>query len=126
MPGSDSKSGDFSWNELMTTGMEGPASFYTQLFGWTTESFPMPDFDYTVLKNGEEPVGGLMLVPKEAEGVPPHWGSYVTVADTDATVKKAEDLGAQVLMGPQDIPEVGRITTIRDPLSAVINVIKYT
>ncbi len=124
MPGSDSKPGDFSWNELMTTDTEAAASFYTQVFGWTTEAFPMPDFDYTMLKRGEEPVAGLMPIPKEAEGVPPHWGSYVTVEDTDATVKKAEELGAQILMGPQDI-EVGRIATIRDPQGAVINVIKY-
>ena len=66
-----------------------------------------------------------MPIPKEAEGVPPHWGTYVTVEDVDATVKKAEELGAQVLMGPQDI-EVGRIATIRDPQGAAINVIKYS
>ena len=36
----------------MTTNPDAAASFYTQLFGWTTESFPMADFEYTMLKNG--------------------------------------------------------------------------
>ena len=51
--------------------------------------------------------------------------TYVTVDDVDATAKNAQQLGGKVLMGPQDIPTVGRFCVIQDPQGAVISAIKY-
>lgn len=120
--------GAFSWSELLTTDTAAAKAFYASLFGWQLEDMDMgPEGLYTVVKTADgEAVGGLMAMPSDATGIPPHWGTYVTVADTDATVAQAEALGARVLVPPRDIPEVGRFAVIQDPQGAVLSVIAYT
>jgi hypothetical protein len=120
--------GAFSWNELMTSDAEAALKFYQPLFGWTTETMQMPEMTYHVVKANGTSVGGVMKLPKEAAagGVPPNWGSYVTVDDVDATAKKAVELGGKIVHGPADIPNVGRFAVIVDPQGAPINVITYS
>ena len=117
--------GAFSWFELMTSDVDGAKNFYSSLFGWDTEDMPMGDMNYTVVKAGDESIGGLMPISPQAEGSPPNWGVYVTVDDVDATARKAEELGGKVLMPPTDIPTVGRFCVLQDPQGAVISAITY-
>lgn len=118
--------GAFSWCELMTTDVEAAKGFYTKLFGWDIEAMKMPGMTYTVVKTGGKGIGGIMAMPPDApKGMPPMWGSYVTVNDVDATARIAEKLGAKLLVPPQDIPDVGRFCVIQDPQGAVISAITY-
>ena len=117
--------GAFSWSELMTTDVEGARKFYSNLFGWKTEEMPMENMKYTIVKVGEEGVGGIMPIPPQAQGSPPNWGVYVTVDNIDATAKKAKELGGKVLVPPTDIPNVGRFAVLQDPQGAVISAITY-
>ena len=117
--------GAFSWFELMTSDVDGAKQFYSDLFGWQTEDMSMGDMNYTVVKVGEEGLGGLMPIPPQSEGSPPSWGVYVTVDDVDATAGKVEGLGGKVLMPPTDIPTVGRFCVLQDPQGAVISAITY-
>ncbi len=122
------QNGAVSWTELMTTDVEGAKAFYSQLFGWKLEPMPMPggEGEYTVIEVAEKtPIGGMMSLPPEAAGMPPAWGSYVTVDDVDAVAAHAVQLGGEILMGPMDIPKVGRFCVIRDPQGAVISAITY-
>jgi predicted enzyme related to lactoylglutathione lyase len=127
MDPTQTKHGQFSWNELLTTDPSASIKFYTQLFGWTTQEFPMPEFTYTIVKQSGADMGqgGIMAIPAHAKGMPPAWFSYVTVDDTDATAKQAEKLGGKIMLGPQDIPEVGRFAVIQDPQGAAICIITY-
>lgn len=118
--------GAFSWNELMTTDLDMAKSFYGQLFGWEMRDMPMPEGTYTLLKAGDREVGGMMVIPTAAAGVPPAWGSYVTVDDVDQQVTRAEALGGKVILAPKDIPEVGRFAVISDPQGAMLTMITYT
>src|SRR5205085_5103696 len=52
--------------------------------------------------------------------IPPHWNVYVTVASVDEVAKKAKSLGGQLIMEPFDVMDVGRMTTVRDPEGAII------
>jgi len=81
---------------------------------------------YTMAQKGDERAAGMMAMPKEAEGAPPHWGSYVTVEDVDASAKKAKDLGATIIVPPTDIPGVGRFCLFQDPQGATLSMITYT
>lgn len=119
--------GAFSWNELMTTDPASAKVFYAGLFGWCLEDMDMgPEGIYTVIKtaSGKE-IGGVMGMPPGSEAMPPAWGAYVTVEDADATVAKAESLGARVIVPPRDIPKVGRFAVIQDPQGASLAVIAY-
>lgn len=117
--------GAFSWCELLTTDAEEAKRFYSKLFNWTLEPAPMPGMEYTLVKYGGEQMGGIMDIPPEAKGMPPHWGVYVTVDDVDATAKLATEMGGKICMGPHDIPGVGRFCVLQDPQGAIINVITY-
>ncbi|HVN71979.1 MAG TPA: VOC family protein [Desulfomonilia bacterium] len=117
--------GAFSWCELVTPDVAAAKAFYTKLFGWDTEDMSMPGMTYTVVKAGGKGIGGIMPIPRDAKGMLPMWGAYVTVDDVDATARNAEKLGAKILMPPTDIPTVGRFCVIQDPQGAVINAITY-
>jgi predicted enzyme related to lactoylglutathione lyase len=120
--------GAFSWNELMTSDPEAALAFYTQLLGWKSEKMAMTGGDYHLLKIGDTSVGGVMAIPAPAKagGMPPNWGSYVTVTDVDATARRAVELGGQLVHAPSDIPGVGRMAVIVDPQGAALNLISYS
>lgn len=118
--------GAFSWFELMTADVEGATEFYGRLFGWTTEKMKMRSgMVYNVVKVDGEEAGGIMAMPAQAGDMPSMWGIYVTVDDVDATAEAVREMGGQVLMGPQDIPEVGRFCVFQDPQGAVLSAITY-
>jgi len=75
---------------------------------------------------GEHPVAGMMQMTEEWGDAPPHWMTYITVADCDASAKTVEELGGQVCVPPTDIPEVGRFAVINDPTGATFSIIKLT
>jgi hypothetical protein len=64
------------------------------------------------------PIGGIMALPPEAAGAPPHWLAYIGVRDVDEAARRASDLGATVHVSPQDIPDVGRFAVLADPQGA--------
>ena len=57
------------------------------------------------------------------EKVPSFWQVYFAVADADATVAKAQELGATVMMEPMDAPGIGRMAALIDPQGAGFSVI---
>jgi predicted enzyme related to lactoylglutathione lyase len=115
------KPGEFAWNELLSTDVAAAKKFYGGLFGWNPQSFPANP-DYTIFKQGEMMIGGLMKSPKP--GLPSHWLAYVTVEDVDAKVAQAKKLGAQIAMDPFDVPTVGRIAVLVDPQGAALGLFK--
>jgi predicted enzyme related to lactoylglutathione lyase/uncharacterized protein YndB with AHSA1/START domain len=114
--------GKFCWNELLTSDVAGATTFYSKLFGWKTEEFPNEGMKYLMLKKDGTNVGGLMKVPDA--NVPTHWLAYVAVENTDATVKKTQDLGGKVCKPAFDIPSVGRIAVLQDPQGATFAIIQ--
>ena len=119
------KHGAFGWTELMTPDPEAAINFYTTLFGWQTEAYPMQDMQYTVLKVGDEPIGGIMPMPPEFKGMPPVWSVYVTVDDVDATARRVASQGGKIVRPPMDIPDVGRFCVLQDPQGGTICAITY-
>jgi len=53
------------------------------------------------------------------EGTPPHWNVYFNVEDVDASVAKAEELGAKSAVPAMDVPGVGRMAMVGDPQGAM-------
>ena len=119
------KSGEFSWNELMTTDVPGAKKFYGSLFGWGMQDIKPGDMDYTMAKMGDQEVAGIMAIPDKVTGMPPCWGGYVTVDNVDALLPKVTQLGGKVIVPPQDIPDIGRFTVIQDPQGAMLSLINY-
>lgn len=119
------KHGAFGWFELMTTDVEGAKAFYSRLFGWEYETYPMPGSDYTVVKVDGAEVAGIMEMPEECQGMPPSWDIYITVEDVDALAGEVTDRGGRILRPVMDIPNVGRFCVLQDPQGAVLCAMTY-
>lgn len=114
-----------SWFETMTTDVDRATPFYSALFGWTPEVMPMPDMAYTTFKLGDAYVAGMMQIPPEMGGMPPHWGTYFTVNDVDQTARDATALGGKICAPPQDVPGVGRFCVLQSPQGVTFCAITY-
>ncbi len=119
------KPGSFCWNELYTRDVPRAQEFYSTVFGWTIDEQQMDMGPYTVFKLGDHPVAGGMNMGFLPDSVPPHWLTYFAVDNTDATVSKARELGAQILAGPQPTP-LGPMAVIQDPVGAAFAVIQLS
>ncbi len=102
----------FAWDEVYAPDPEAAARFYGDVFGWRTEPF---NEVYTLFRSGEATVGGLMTTP---EGMPPGWLAYLTTEDVDAAAAVAGEQGARTILAPTEIPNVGRVAVLVDPLGA--------
>src|SRR5262245_47795767 len=117
--------GSFYWIELGTSDTAAAKKFYSQVFGWEAMDNPIgPDEVYTIYTlKGLDVAAMYKLRPEQtSQGVPPHWGTYISVASADDAAKKAAGLGATVILEPFDVMEHGRMALIKDPQGAVFNV----
>jgi len=111
--------GSFCWDELLTSDPEAAANFYASLFGYAVESMDMgPNGTYRILKSGDRQRAGIMQMPPEIPHT--HWFTYIAVNNVDESTQKAQELGANVMVGPQNIPNIGRFSAINDPTGAVV------
>jgi predicted enzyme related to lactoylglutathione lyase len=112
----------FFWCELHTVDPAKALSFYEQVLGFTHETLDTGGTGYHVLSKGG--VGRAGVTGHLPSDVPSHWLPYVAVDDPDATAARAGRLGGTILVGPADIPGVGRFAVLQDPTSAVLAVMK--
>ena len=110
--------GTLIWNELLTDDGQAAADFYAAVFGLASELSDMGGSPYTLLKVGDDMVGGSM--PPPMEGIPNHWHVYFAVEDIDAALAKARELGGNVVNGPMPTP-IGPMATLSDPQGAVFS-----
>ena len=114
--------GTFSWVDLATTDTGAAKSFYSGLFGWAFEDNPIPEGGtYTMCRINGTDVAAIAGQREEerSQGIPPHWNSYVTVDDLDASTAKASDLGGNVILPPFDVLDAGHMAVVADPEGAV-------
>jgi len=114
--------GVFVWDELGTQDVAAAESFYNAVFGWTTKDMGEEYGGYKIFELGETQVGGMMQLPDAS--MPSGWAPYVAVEDVDATVAKSQELGGSTLLEPMDVPNVGRIAYLKDPVGAVFGILK--
>ena len=110
--------------ELNTSDLGKAKDFYSELFDWTLEPTQMPGDagEYTMIKSGSGPGGGMMKHPMP--GAPSMWLPYVSVDDINAATEKARSLGANIIIGPHEIPNVGWFTIFQDPTGAALALFK--
>ena len=118
------ETGAVCWQELLTNDTSKSKDFYTGLVGWSATEMPMPGMDYTIFNNGEKQAGGMFAIDPNWGPIPPNWTVYFAVDNCDATTAQITSLGGKVLMGPSDIPGVGRFATCQDPQGGAFAVLQ--
>jgi predicted enzyme related to lactoylglutathione lyase len=111
-----------SWIDLQTSDQAAAKTFYTELFGWTYDDQPMDEGAVYSLANlkGKNVAAIAPLGDQAAAGVPPHWNTYVTVTDVDASAEIAQKAGGTLFAGPFDVMDAGRMAVVADPTGAVV------
>jgi predicted enzyme related to lactoylglutathione lyase len=111
--------------ELGTSDAAAAKKFYSELFGWHAVDAPAgPNMIYTLLQIEGKNVGALYELneAQKGQGTPPNWLSYISVSSADETTAKAQQLGGNVMMGPFDVFDLGRMSVLQDPTGAVFAV----
>jgi predicted enzyme related to lactoylglutathione lyase len=112
----------FTHVELNTTDLNKAKAFYSKLFDWKLEEFPMENGSYTMINVGEGTGGGMMTHP--VPGAPSMWLAYVLVDDIKAATQKAKSLGATVMKDVTEVMDAGWLSIITDPTGAPLGLWK--
>ena len=113
-----------SWVDLATTDPDGAKRFYGGLFGWSFRDDPAGEAGiYTMcLLNGRSVAGLNEMAPDQrAAGMPPHWATYITVANAAETATRAAAAGGTVVAPAFDVEDAGRMTIVQDPAGAFVS-----
>lgn len=86
--------------ELHTADLARACGFYQRLFGWRPERIELPSGTYEALGMGDGVDGGVV----ECSTAQALWLPYVQVDDAAAATRRAEELGAEVLLEPREGP----------------------
>lgn len=114
--------GVFCWSELCTQNWAAAKAFYTQLFDWQSDDQPITEgMYYTMLQKQGDDIAAMYQMPAEQaqEQVPSHWLNYIAVDDVDSMAEKARALGAEIIAGPHDVMDAGRMVMICEPGGAL-------
>ncbi|NKX54277.1 VOC family protein [Arthrobacter mobilis] len=117
--------GTLVWSELHTREYQAARDFYAKVFGYSYEDLGDTDeFRYATFKRADgEAAGGFYDDRSIPAGAPNYWLAWFAVEDVDASVAKAQDLGAQALFPPTDSP-YGRMSILAGAQGEVFAVIK--
>lgn len=118
----ESRLGYFCWVELCSSDWQSGKAFYQQLFDWQVlDQQITADSYYTMLQKGTDDLAAMYQMTSEQKdnGMQSHWLSYIAVENTDESVQKAQQLGADVIIAPHDIPGAGRMAMLQEPGGAI-------
>ncbi|MBV9041267.1 MAG: VOC family protein [Acidimicrobiia bacterium] len=107
------------WVDLMTSDPGRSRDFYSQLFGWAAEDGD-PQFGgyFNFSKDGSWIAGGMPRGDDHSR--PEVWSIYLCTDDAQKTVDAASDNGAQVIVPPMPVGDLGTMFFLVDPGGAAI------
>jgi uncharacterized protein len=115
----------FCWIELATTELARAQRYYDRILDWQPRSMGLATpsgapIHYQCFWRGERVVGGFYehVGGARASAAGAHWKGYVAVADAERALRRAEELGARVLVPPLDLLDFGRFALLADPQHA--------
>lgn len=109
------------WVDLGTPDIPTAIGFYSSQFGWD-------------IAHGGPEVGGYSMAQLDGRnvaaigpltgppGTPSAWATYFASADAGATAARITSAGGQVVMGPMDIMDAGRVLVATDVTGATFGV----
>jgi predicted enzyme related to lactoylglutathione lyase len=98
--------------QMLSKSPDDTAKFYCQLFGWTVNAKNPIGYRRIATGAKEGIQGGIWPAPPEA---PNFVQLFVGVADVNASVKNAQQLGAKVIIPPTMLPEGDEMAVLLDP-----------
>ncbi len=110
------------WHELNCHDVRAAIAFYGRVHGWKFDSIKLEDGSiYWIGRRDGVPVCGISrLDPHRHADVPPHWMTYMAVADIEAARRAALFHGGGVLREVFHVPGFGRLAVLTDPMDTLV------
>jgi uncharacterized protein len=106
-----------SWFEIIGGDAARLHGFYADLFGWKIDA--NNEMKYGMVSDGDAGIGGG--IGPDPEGGPGYVTFYIAVDDIHASMAKAQQLGATVVMPPTTLPDFGvTFALFADPAGHVV------
>ncbi len=116
--------GTFCWADNSSTNVDAAKRFYQAVMGWGVEDIPIgSDMFYSMFSCQGKHVAAISAMQPEmqAQGIPSHWNSYISVDNVDTLAEKVITLGGKVVAEPFDVFDSGRMMVIQDPSGATVS-----
>jgi predicted enzyme related to lactoylglutathione lyase len=105
------------WADLWTSDVEGSRAFYSEVFGWEAQE-ANPEFGgYFMFTRDGVPVAGAMGDMGDMRATDT-WKIYLNTPDLVKTLAKASEEGAEVMLPPMEIADLGTQAVLADPTGA--------
>jgi predicted enzyme related to lactoylglutathione lyase len=115
----------FIWHELVTADQRTSGEFYSQLFGWVRKEVDAGRFGtYTLFQKDGRDVAGMMNPTPDTPVKGSYWHAYIAVENVDECAMRAPSIGGSVLVAPHDVPDVGRVCVVADPMGALAHLMQ--
>jgi hypothetical protein len=106
------------WIDLGTSDIARSNAFYASVFGWSIEPGPPEAGGYSMARLDGRNVAGIGPI-MGPPGTPSTWSTYFAVTDADAAAARVTGAGGQLISGPMDVMDVGRLVVAADVTGAV-------
>jgi predicted enzyme related to lactoylglutathione lyase len=109
------------WVDLGASDIPKAIGFYSAQFGWEIEPGGAEVGGYSIARLAGRQVaaiGPIMGPP----GAPSSWTTYIAAADADAAADRIAAAGGQIVMGPMDVMDEGRLVVASDVTGAIFGV----
>ncbi|GAA1957289.1 VOC family protein [Kitasatospora viridis] len=107
------------WVDLTCTDIGKAMAFYQGLFGWEYTDTGEAGGHYRLASMRGTRVAGLSPEPTASH---PQWTTYLAADDADAVAERVRDSGGEVLLGPLDVLDQGRMAMAQDPAGALFGI----
>ena len=107
--------------QILSNAPDESANFYSSLFGWTVNTDN--PLGYREINTGSNKgiQGGIWPAPPQATGFVQ---LFVEVTDLTACVRRAQALGAKLIIPPTSLPAGGELAVLHDPQGIPFGVMK--
>ena len=106
------------WIDLGTNDIAQSNHFYASVFGWDIQPGPPEAGGYSMARLDSRNVAGIGPI-MGPPGTPSTWSTYFAVTDADAAAARVTSAGGQLIAGPMDVMDVGRLVMAADVTGAV-------
>ncbi|MCO4292881.1 VOC family protein [Solitalea sp. MAHUQ-68] len=116
--------GRFVWHDLVTPDVEQSKKFYGEVFGWNFETIGSGETSYTVIKKGDEDIGGIFPIPSSSKVNTGEWVASLSVNNINEAVNQTVLAGGKILRGVKELNGRGKTALVSDPQGGILAYIK--
>lgn len=117
--------GSWCWSQLASPDKATSVRFYGEVFGWKLQQHPEWGEFLSLGDDGGEIAAVSQIGTDTSAEVPPSWETIFMVADVDASLARAQELGATVMTPAFDTGPGARMAALVDPHGAPFGIMSF-